>query len=68
MLDSQPPSARLFEQTGIREGAWRGVYWPRWSDAVAEAGFALNERLAKFDESHLLMKLAEAYKALGRPT
>lgn len=63
----QPPGARLFEQrTGIREGSWRGVYWPRWSDAVAEAGFAPNERLAKLDENHLLVKLAEAYKALGK--
>jgi hypothetical protein len=63
----QPPGARLFEQqTGIKEGAWRGVHWPRWSDAVAEAGFAPNEPLAKLDENFLLTKLAEAYMALGK--
>src|ERR1035437_9127389 len=63
----QPPGARLFEQqAGIREGAWRGVHWPRWSDAVAEAGFAPNERLVKLDENFLLTKLAEAYRALAK--
>ena len=63
----QPPGARLFErQTGIREAAWRGVHWARWSDAVAEAGFAPNEPLAKLDENLLLTKLAEAYRALGK--
>ena len=63
----QPPGARLFEQqTCIRESAWRGVHWARWSDAVAEAGFTPNEPLAKYDESLLLTKLAEAYRALGK--
>ncbi|MSO70818.1 MAG: GIY-YIG nuclease family protein [Alphaproteobacteria bacterium] len=55
------PSARLFErETGIREGAWRGVYWARWGDAVREAGLEPNAKQGKLDEQFLLAKLAEA--------
>jgi hypothetical protein len=63
----QPPGARIFEQqTGIRTAAWRGKYWARWSDAVAEAGLAPNQAIAKIDEDHLLAKLAEACRALEK--
>jgi hypothetical protein len=63
----QPPGAQLFEQrTGIRTAAWRGKYWARWGDAVAEAGFVPNKPIAKIDESHLLEKLAEACRVFGK--
>ena len=39
--DGKAPGNRLFmSQTGIRETAWRGLYWARWGDALVEAGFA----------------------------
>jgi hypothetical protein len=62
-----PPGRRLFEsETGIRESAWFGVYWPRWSDALAEAGFAPNAYNKRLDEGFLLSKLAAACRHFGR--
>ena len=63
----QPPGARLFEKyTGIRQGAWRGVYWARWGDAVTEAGLTPNVSLAKYDEDFLLSKIAGLCRELGK--
>ena len=58
---------RRFETaTGIRESDWRGVFWARWNDAIAEAGFAPNALVAPHDEEHLLQKVAELVLELGR--
>jgi hypothetical protein len=63
----QPPGFRLFEQqTGIRQGAWRGVYWARWGDAATEAGFTPNVALAKYDDQFLLSKVAGLCRELGK--
>jgi hypothetical protein len=61
------PGFRFFErETGIREAAWRGVYWPRWTDAVKDAGLEPNTRLEKIEEGVFLRKLADAFRALGK--
>lgn len=57
---------RFETATGIRETDWRGVFWARWNDAVAEAGFAPNALVAAHDEQHLLQKVAEFALELGR--
>jgi hypothetical protein len=63
----KPPGFRLFErETGIREAAWRGVYWARWGDAVAEAGLQRNVRLEKMDEGLFLTQLAKAFRHFGK--
>jgi Meiotically up-regulated gene 113 len=63
----KPPGRRLFErETGIPESAWFGVYWPRWGDAVSEAGFVPNTRNEKLDEEFVLGKLADACRHYGR--
>jgi hypothetical protein len=62
-----PPGRRLFEtETGIPESAWFGVYWPRWGDAVAEAGFTPNAKNLKHEEQFVLTKLAQACRHFGR--
>lgn len=63
----QTPGVRTFErETGIREGAWRGVYWARWGDAVREAGLIPNVKQEKTDEQFILAKLAEACRHFGK--
>ena len=63
----RPPGMMLFErETAIRRSQWYGVYWARWGDAVAEAGFTPNEKQAKTDINWLLRKVAEAYRHYGR--
>jgi Meiotically up-regulated gene 113 len=63
----QPPGFRLFErETGIRVSAWRGVYWARWGDAVAEAGFMPNTKTIQFGEQYVLGRIAEACRHFGR--
>jgi hypothetical protein len=57
----RPPGSRMFEaESGIRESAWRGVYWARWNDAVAEAGLEPNIRQGSLDENFCLTKYANA--------
>ncbi len=63
----RPLGKQRFESaTGIREHEWRGVFWARWNDAVAEAGFAPNALVAAHDEDHLLQKVAGLALELGR--
>ncbi|KAB7740886.1 GIY-YIG nuclease family protein [Parvibaculum sedimenti] len=62
-----PPGSRLFErETGIRQGAWRGVYWARWGDAIAEAGFKPNEKFGAIGEIPRLRMIAEATREYGK--
>lgn len=56
---------RFLQATGIRESDWAGKYWLRWSDAIAEAGFAPNSMNAAFDDEHLLASLASFIRELG---
>lgn len=65
--NGQPPGKRLFEtSTGIKESAWYGVYWVRWSEALAEAGLAPNTRTVAHDEDFLFRKFADALRHFGR--
>lgn len=59
----KPLGSRKFEATtGIREGEWKRNYWPRWSDALREAGFAPNILTQAYSKNYLL----EIYANLTR--
>jgi hypothetical protein len=61
------PGSRLFEiETGISPHRWRGVYWARWGDALAEAGFSPNEKQQRLDADFMLGKVAEAVRHLSK--
>jgi hypothetical protein len=63
----QAPGIRAFERlTGIREAAWRGIYWARWGDALKEAGFAPNEWQGKHETEFVFRKLIEACRHYSR--
>lgn len=63
----QPPGVHLFQrETEIAEHVWRGKFWARWTDALAEAGFAPNSFQQKMDSNLLLRKVAEASRHYGR--
>ena len=66
-LSGQPPGQRLFaKETGIAEHQWRGRYWPRWGDALLEAGFEPNKWNGRGDSSDVLSGLIAACRHYGR--
>lgn len=58
-------SARFMQQTGIRDGDWRGRYWARWSDAVLEAGIEPNELNRRFEIANICRAYANYAIQLG---
>lgn len=62
------PLGRLafLTETGIKESEWRGKYWARWSEAVREAGFEPNTKQEPYATDHLLERLIELTRELGR--
>lgn len=57
---------RFTSQTGIKESAWYGKFWARWSDALREAGFAPNEFQGSYDKTELLEMYAKLAQELGQ--
>lgn len=59
--NGRPPGARSFSaETGISQNRWYGVYWSKWSDALAEAGYAANSWQGRFNSDAVLAAVAEA--------
>ncbi len=48
---------RFEQETGIREVDWSGELWAKWSDALAEAGYAPNQMQGGFDDERLIRDL-----------
>lgn len=62
-----PLGWRRFEnETGIRYHDWFGQFWPRWSDAVREAGFDSNSMSQAYEDEFLLEKLILLTRSLHR--
>lgn len=62
----KPPGVALFaRETGITQKEWYGVIWPRWSDALAEAGLGSNTLQGRFDSNAVLRRLAEVSRERG---
>jgi len=58
---------RFERETGIGRYEWLGVYWPRWSEAVSEAGLAANVKQGRgSSDDDLLRLVALAARELGR--
>src|SRR5262249_38427653 len=52
--------------TGLTAGSWRGLYWARWSDALAEAGYQPNKFGAKFEIDRVIGSFIEAARHYKR--
>ncbi len=57
---------RFEEETGIRYHDWFGQFWPRWGDAVREAGLTSNSMSKAYDDEFLLEKLVQLTRTLHR--
>jgi hypothetical protein len=56
---------RFYNETGIRESDWFGKYWPRWSDAIREAGLVPNQMQVSYEENFLIEKLIGLAREIG---
>ncbi len=63
----KPPGVKAFAtKTGITEWKWRGVFWTRWENALADAGLPPNALQGRLDSDAMLLKVAELCRRLGR--
>lgn len=63
----RPPGFVLFSrETGIGEHQWRGKFWARWSDAIAEAGLQPNQWTERLASSDVLKSLITVCRHYGR--
>ena len=64
--NGSPPGQEKFEhETGMTTGSWRGKYWLRWSDALAEAGYSPRQMNKALDAETVLLRLAQLTRKLG---
>ena len=64
--DGVIPGERGFANaTRIKESAWKGKYWPRWTDAIREAGYDPNTLNQRIPDEEILHKLAAFITNLG---
>jgi hypothetical protein len=60
------PGERTFATaTRIKESAWKGKYWARWTEAVREAGYDPNTLNLKIPDERILERLGGFIAELG---
>jgi len=65
--DGLIPGERTFRSaTRIKQSAWKGRYWARWTDAVREAGYDPNTLTERIPDETMLLELASFVTDLGR--
>ena len=57
--------ARFTQETGIKDSDWRGKIWPRWGDALQEAGFQPNKLQIAYNDELLIEKIIGLARELG---
>ncbi len=63
----KPPGlAKFSKMTGIKTSKLQGTLWPRWSDALLEAGYTPNTLNSGYSEAYLLECIAELTREIGR--
>ena len=65
-LGKAPGVAVFTQMSGIPQHHWYGRIWPRWSDALSDAGLVSNELQGRFDSAEVLKKVVEAAMKTGR--
>lgn len=64
--EARSPGEREFvAATRIKQSAWKGKFWARWTDAVREAGHEPNSMTQKIPDADLLSQLARFIIELG---
>lgn len=54
------------KQTGITPAKWTGVYWAKWSDALADAGLTANSLQQRLDSRTIAASIARFSREIGR--
>jgi hypothetical protein len=61
------PGRQAFEnQSGVKNSDWYPHIWLRWSDALAEAGYAPNQFQSKFSDDLVIQAYIGLIRELGR--
>jgi Meiotically up-regulated gene 113 len=55
----------FLRETGIKRADWEGKFWPRWSDAVKDAGYEPNPPQGAYSNDFLIEKLIAFIRELG---
>jgi len=54
------------KETGIKAWDWRGKYWAKWGEAIAEAGYRNSNKMqSAYADDFLLEKLIELIQELS---
>lgn len=63
--EGSPGEREFVAATRIKQSAWKGKYWARWTDAVRESGHEPNSMTQRIPERELITQLAEFVVELG---